>query len=117
MTIIEALDDPNLFKAAWRVPATWAAWRVFLKTLFALPMSDDELTLYRQCTCRTEPPQQVFREGWLMVGRRGVHTADTREPSIDVRRTVPAVWRPRRAASDMASRLCQTNFLGFLRLW
>ncbi len=43
--------------------------RLFLKALFALPMSAAELQTFRECTGRDEPPVQVT-EGWLVCGRR-----------------------------------------------
>lgn len=49
----------------------WAAWRAFLAALTAEPMTDDEMALYRECTGRTEPPTQPFKEAALIVGRRG----------------------------------------------
>lgn len=50
---------------------SWRAWKTALKALFALPMSDDELVTYRQCTGREDPPVEPAREGWFVVGRRG----------------------------------------------
>jgi len=70
-TIIHAVDDPELFGAALRDPATWAAWRVFLLALFALPMTAEQLAFYQQCTGRTAPPLVPFTEAWLICGRRG----------------------------------------------
>jgi hypothetical protein len=49
---------------------TWQAWRAFLASLFALPMSAEELAIYRRCTGRNEPPSQAHREAWLICGRR-----------------------------------------------
>jgi hypothetical protein len=37
MTIIRAIQDPNLF-APWFTGPSWANWIVFLKVLFALPL-------------------------------------------------------------------------------
>jgi len=50
---------------------TWAPWRVFLRALFALPMSADDLAVYRHHTGRTEAPTQAFAEAALVIGRRG----------------------------------------------
>ena len=68
--IIEAMHDQHLFGPLFKNPETWAAWRVFLKSLFALPMDNDELTLYRQCTGRETPPQKPFQEAWVPTGVR-----------------------------------------------
>jgi hypothetical protein len=56
MNIIEALDDPRVFKPLFRDPSTWSAWRSFLAALFGLPMSDEELATYRACTAREAAP-------------------------------------------------------------
>lgn len=71
MAITDAIDDPELFGRWFKKPETWRAWRVFLKSLFALPMAEDELALYRQCTGRDTPPADRVNEAWLVVGRRG----------------------------------------------
>lgn len=71
MNILEAIDDPNLFGPWFKDPKTWAAWRVFLAALFGLPMTDEQLAVYKECTGRTEPPAEAAAEGWLQVGRRG----------------------------------------------
>jgi terminase large subunit-like protein len=71
MNILEAMRDPNLF-APWflRDPATWAAWRAFLASLFALKMTDDQFAIFKECTGRSQPPQQPATEAWLVCGRR-----------------------------------------------
>jgi hypothetical protein len=37
MSILAALDDPDLFRGVIRTPATFPAWRAFLAALFGLP--------------------------------------------------------------------------------
>ena len=68
-TILHCLDDPALFKP-FMASSTWGAWRAFLASLFALPMSEAELATYRACTGRTSPPAAPFNEAWLCCGRR-----------------------------------------------
>jgi hypothetical protein len=70
VNIIDAVDDPKIFGAHFKAP-TWAAWRAFLAALFGLPMTGEQLALYRQCTGRTAPPGAPSREAWLVIGRRG----------------------------------------------
>ena len=70
MNILEALDDPELFAPHFR-GTTWQPWRAFLAALFALPMDDDVLALYREHTGRTKPPAAPFNEATLVIGRRG----------------------------------------------
>lgn len=69
-TILDALDDPDLFAPHFRGD-TWDAWRAFLAALYGLPMSDAQLALYRHHTGRQEPPTAAFREAALICGRRG----------------------------------------------
>ena len=70
LTILEALDDPHLFAPFFR-GNTWQPWRAFLAALFALPMDEATLALYRHHTGRQEPPQTAFKEAALAIGRRG----------------------------------------------
>jgi len=70
ITILDAMDDRNLFAAWFKRADTWAAWRAFLAALFALPMGPEQLVIYQQCTGRTAPPSTVAQEGWLICGRR-----------------------------------------------
>ena len=61
---------PKGFGPAFRDKATWSAWFAFLAALFALPMSDEQLAIYRECTGRAEPPARRANEAWLVCGRR-----------------------------------------------
>jgi hypothetical protein len=49
---------------------SWDAWRAFLAALFALPMTEAELAIYREHTGRSTPPSEPCLEGWLICGRR-----------------------------------------------
>jgi hypothetical protein len=71
MNIIEAIDDPNLLGASIRDPDSWKPWRVLLAAAFGLPLSDDDLALYRQCTNQTVPPSAPASYLWMVIGRRG----------------------------------------------
>lgn len=71
MNIVQALDDPAVFRGVIRDHASWAPWRAFLKVLFALPMSDDEAALFRACTGRATLPEAAFAAAYLVIGRRG----------------------------------------------
>jgi hypothetical protein len=70
MNILEAIDDPQLFGSWFRDPASWAAWRTFMAALFALPMSPDQLQVFRECTGRAVAPTTSATETWLVCGRR-----------------------------------------------
>lgn len=71
MNILEALDDRNLLGASIRDAESWKPWRALLAAAFGLPLSSDELALYRQCTGRTAPPGEPAAYLWLVIGRRG----------------------------------------------
>ena len=63
LTIIDAVRDSKLFAPWFRDLNTWAAWFAFLAALFALPMTEQELSIYRERTGRTEPPTTRRRLG------------------------------------------------------
>ena len=70
MNILEALDDPGLFRNHFRGD-TWQPWRAFLAALFALPMDEAATALYSHHTGRQRPPSTAFKEAALVIGRRG----------------------------------------------
>jgi hypothetical protein len=69
-SIIEAIDDPDLFGGMFEAPS-WEPWRAFLAALQALPMTAEQLNRYRHHTGRFEPPTKPARYAELVVGRRG----------------------------------------------
>ncbi len=70
VNIIQAIQDQHLFRPLFKTLDTWQSWMVFLKALFALAMTEDDLALYRQCTGRQNPPEKPFIEAWCPTGRR-----------------------------------------------
>jgi len=64
------MDTPSL-AGKYFEGASWTNWRVFIKALFGLPMTDDDLPIYRTYTGRTTPPDSQFTEAELVIGRRG----------------------------------------------
>jgi hypothetical protein len=76
ITILDAIDDPQLFKPWFRgAPTNWTGWRAFLAALFALPLSEEQAAVYRECTGRNALPTQPATEGWLLCGRRAGKSA------------------------------------------
>ena len=73
MNIIEAIKDRNLFGALpeFKNLSTWTAWLVCLKAIFALKMTPEEVEIFRKFTGRVNPPNEPFKEIFLLVGRRG----------------------------------------------
>jgi hypothetical protein len=70
MNIIDAVGDPKVFAQHFRGDS-WSAWLVFLRALFALPMTDEQRQIYQQYTGRSSPPTAPSHEAWLIIGRRG----------------------------------------------
>lgn len=72
MNIIDALDDPRFFKPLFKDPSTWRSWRVFLKSLFGIPITDrTEKRIFRSCTGLSKQPKGRAKESFCIVGRRG----------------------------------------------
>jgi hypothetical protein len=72
ITLLQACRNPALFGPWFKEQATWKAWRVFLRALFALPLlSPGDRAIYQRHTGRSTTPKAQAREGWLVVGRRG----------------------------------------------
>jgi hypothetical protein len=69
MNILRAICDPKVFAQHFKNADTWVAWRAFLAALFALPMTEEQLTLYRKHTGRATPPSEALsRPGWYAGG-------------------------------------------------
>jgi hypothetical protein len=71
--IIAALDDPAWWQP-WFLRGDWQSWRSFSSAAFGLPMDDQALQIYRECTGRNEPPQHQVTEAWAICGRRAGKT-------------------------------------------
>jgi hypothetical protein len=70
-TIIQCMESEKLFARWFRNQESFSAWKVYLKTVFALPLNDSELEIFKECTGRTTPPTEEVNEIWTVVGRRG----------------------------------------------
>src|SRR5260370_35001163 len=91
--IREILDGPF---AEWLGDDDWRPWHSFLCALRGEPMSKYEAKLYRQCAGRTKPPSKPFREGWVVVGRKGRKSATA--GALPVYAAVYGKWK--RAAGE-----------------
>src|SRR5262249_53992578 len=72
--ILEVMADPELFGKQFKPGVlldTWKPWRAFLTALFALPMDEETLELFRAHTGRTDASERAFNEAFVIVGRRG----------------------------------------------
>lgn len=71
MDIIQCMDDPQLFAPHFKGKSgTWGPWRTFLRTLFGLTLSPEELELFEACTGRASAPTVAFLEAAIICGRR-----------------------------------------------
>jgi Phage Terminase len=72
-TIVDAIGHKQLFGSlpAFKSLDTWVSWLAWLRAVFALPMTPDELAIYQKCTGRAQPPATQPSEIYTVVGRRG----------------------------------------------
>lgn len=73
LTILEAMQSKKWFKPFFE-GQSWEPWKAFLATLFGLPLSPQQLVIYRRFTGRAEASRERAREAWMIVGRRGGKT-------------------------------------------
>jgi hypothetical protein len=100
-TILDAIASPALFAPWFKKPATWRAWRVFLKALFGLPMDDAERETFTRCTGRAAPSVKGYNEAFLIVGRRGGKSLTL--ATIAVFLAAFRDWRPYVVPGEMAT--------------
>ena len=60
VSILQAIDDPNLFGPWFQNPKSWARWRAFLATQFALPATPSERKTFRELTGRKRFPTKPY---------------------------------------------------------
>jgi hypothetical protein len=70
VTIIQAIEDANLFRPLFKNLDTWRAWLCVLRAVFALPMEEADRELFTTLTGRETPPTQQVDEAWIIAGRR-----------------------------------------------
>lgn len=75
LSIIDAIERADLFgpwfrKRFFQKAGTWDRWFSFLKVLFGLELTEQDIELFKQCTGRTDIPDGGFTECWLVCGRR-----------------------------------------------
>lgn len=68
MNIIEAMTDQHLFGATLKGVDSWKPWLTFLRAVYGLPMSDDDLRRFHQHTGREEPRPGGYPEAVCIVG-------------------------------------------------
>jgi len=72
VTILDALTDRELFGRLpiFRDLGSWHRWFAFLKALFSIPMTAEELLIYAHHTGREAPPAVPPTEVYVCAGRR-----------------------------------------------
>lgn len=74
ISIIEAIEDKNLFRPYFKDLETWRNWLTFFKVLSGYSkskLSKEEMELFHECTGLEELPKEKLKEIFLPVGRRG----------------------------------------------
>lgn len=71
MNIVEIMEDPRFFRPLFRNQESWRPWKVFLKALFGIVLTEEsERELFRQCTGLREPRNGPSKEAYVIAGRR-----------------------------------------------
>jgi hypothetical protein len=68
VNIIEACEDAKLFRPVLKDPQTWRRWFVFVKAVYGLPLTADELVHFQQHTGRHTPREGGYAEAVCVVG-------------------------------------------------
>jgi hypothetical protein len=71
ITIMDAVNDPDIFGPWFRDKRSFAAWFCFLKVIFGLPLDSAELEIFQRLTGRKEPAALGYLVAALVIGRRG----------------------------------------------
>lgn len=71
ITIVDAMNDPDIFGPWFRDRESFAAWFVVLKVIFGLPLDAAELAIFQRHTGRTSPAPGGYFDICLVIGRRG----------------------------------------------
>jgi hypothetical protein len=74
MNIVEAFEDKKVFGNYINDKGTWGNWKVFLKAVHGLPLSDAEFQVYKKYTGRTKPPEKKFELIACESGRKSGKT-------------------------------------------
>ena len=66
LSIIEAMDSPDIWKPWFKRPAQWLSWRTFLRLLFGLQLTPRDAEVFQRCTGRTadRSGQGFSKRGW-----------------------------------------------------
>ncbi len=68
--ILRSVEDPELFGGHFQPARSWEPWKTVLRVLFGVPLSDNEVALFKAATGRSRGFAGPLTEAWLLVGRR-----------------------------------------------
>lgn len=71
ITIMDAVNDPDIFGPWFRDKQSFAAWFCFLKVIFELPLDSAERQIFQRLTGRKELAALGNLVAALVIGRRG----------------------------------------------
>lgn len=74
LSIIDALNDPNLLGAALGSESSWATWKGILRSAFGQSLTSDELSVFHSVAGERAPPTKRVSEFWAVAGRRSGKT-------------------------------------------
>jgi hypothetical protein len=69
--IVETLESPEFFGPAFPHSENWKTWKVFLRSMYGLEMSAEELGIFQGATARQAPNPAGYFENFGIIGRRG----------------------------------------------
>ncbi|MCG7853669.1 MAG: hypothetical protein MIO92_14215 [Methanosarcinaceae archaeon] len=67
--IITALEDKAIM-GGFMKGESWDNWKIYLRALQGLPMTDEQFEIFKQATKRTIRPTKPFSEAYCVVSRR-----------------------------------------------
>jgi hypothetical protein len=71
ISIFDCINDPDIWGTGFfRDFDSWKAWWVVLKVLFGEPLDYYQTRIFRECTGRSEPALDGYRELTLICGRK-----------------------------------------------
>jgi hypothetical protein len=100
MSILQAMDDPNLLGSYFKGDS-FDSWKVFYRALEGLPMTAEQLEVYRTHTGRQNPPTAPAREACVVVGRRAGKSLAC-NAALAVWKAVSIDWKPHLAKGEFA---------------
>ena len=71
LSILDVINDPEIFGDWFRDKESWASWLAFIKAMFGHQLDENELKVFQECTQRSAPSPTGHLSAALVIGRRG----------------------------------------------